>query len=475
MKRISTSIPGILLLLLVILSGLKIHGQSPQPNFSFKIELKPDGWYYASMKSDQSFSLASHNTTISTMQYTLVAPIGTFAPASQSGTNPVNMVAFEDKLPATNTTSGDYIWSKQRTAYNSTTEYIFFALTGSPVLNDIVAGADIPLFRFKTAACIGSIRLYRNVADASGPVDGKKNNSPNSIYTSGLGQGLNEGYKTNYGNSADCPMPDLTTSISSPPTGTPNVPFNYTVTANNIGNSPTSGPISESISIPSGLTFNSGGGNGWTCVPASGPSAGPVTIICTNPASIPVGGNSSFPVNVTPTTTGSFYSSTTVSGGGEINTSNNTAVSNTIVVAAAGTPDLTTSISSPSTGTPNVAFDYTVTANNIGNLSTTGLVSESISIPSGLTFNSGGGNGWTCVPASGPSAGPVTIICTNPASIPIGGNSSFPIHVTPTTTGSFTTTATVSGGGETNTSNDTAVSNTIVVGCGINAGVLTKN
>jgi hypothetical protein len=50
----------------------------------------------------------------------------------------------EDLLPSTN--AGNYIWSTQRTALNTTTEYGYFALTGSPILPNIVAGVEIPLF-----------------------------------------------------------------------------------------------------------------------------------------------------------------------------------------------------------------------------------------------------------------------------------------------------------------------------------------
>jgi hypothetical protein len=325
---------SILLLLLTVF--IQTQGQTLQPTFSYKIELNTDGWYYASMKSDVAFSLSSNSTKISTMQYTLVAPVGTFAPSTQTTNATTNITAFEDRLPATNATTGDYVWSKQKTTLNTTTEYAFFSLTGSPILNDITAGVDIPLFRFKTTSCIGDVRMYRNVADGSGSADTKKNASPNSIFLSGIGGGLNEGYKANYGTAATCPStgtPDLTTTISSPTTGTPNVPFDYTVTISNVGTKTSTGSILETISIPAGLTFNSAGGNSWVCSPATGPLVGPTTIICTNSTpNIVAGGSSIFPVNVTPTTTGSFSSSVVVSGGGDTNTTNNTNTSNPMAV-----------------------------------------------------------------------------------------------------------------------------------------------
>jgi hypothetical protein len=75
------------------------------------------------------------------------------------------------------------VYSAHGTEYN---EYGYFALTGSPILPNIVAGVEIPLFRFRTQACIGSIRMYRNVADGTGGADTPKLNSANSIYLSGI-------------------------------------------------------------------------------------------------------------------------------------------------------------------------------------------------------------------------------------------------------------------------------------------------
>lgn len=325
-----------LLLGLVLRSGI-VHGQSANPHFSYKIELRSDGYYYATMKSDASYSASSNQTTISTIQFTLVAPLGTFAPISSTGTTMTNLIgSIEDQLPSTNT--GSYLWSSQRTALTTSStspEYGYFSLTGSPILPNIVAGVDIPLFRFRTQACLGDVRMYRNVADASGAADTPKLNSPNSIYLSGINAALSDGYKDNYGTSAVCltpQVPDLTTSISGPSTGTPSTAYAYTVTINNVGSGASTGSVSESFSIPTGLTFNSGGGSGWVCSP-SGPVAGATTITCTNSSpDIPASGSVSFPLNVTPTTTGGIAISGIVSGGGESNTSNNSATSNTTTV-----------------------------------------------------------------------------------------------------------------------------------------------
>jgi hypothetical protein len=91
---------GFSMLLGLVLSKGSAYGQGSTPHFSYKIELRSDGYYYATMKSDVAYSASSNQTTISTIQYTLVAPIGTFAPISATSTSMTNLVGgVEDLLP----------------------------------------------------------------------------------------------------------------------------------------------------------------------------------------------------------------------------------------------------------------------------------------------------------------------------------------------------------------------------------------
>jgi hypothetical protein len=106
------------------------------------------------------------------------------------------------------------VYSAHGTEYKS--EYGYFALTGSPILPNIVAGVEIPLFRFRTQACIGSIRMYRNVADGTGGADTPVKFCQLDIFE-WINGALSESYKDNYGTATVCPTPpvsDLTTSIS---------------------------------------------------------------------------------------------------------------------------------------------------------------------------------------------------------------------------------------------------------------------
>ena len=188
------------LILLLIVGAKEINAQTPKPHFSYKIERKVDGYYYASMKSDLALNNSNNATTISTNQFTLVSPLGTFAPASQVGPTPINMLNFTDMLPVNGSPGGGTTsWTQQRTNLNTTTEYTFFTLATSATLTDIQANVDIPLFKFQTNNCSGTIRMYRNVTDSDGS-DTPKNNSGNSLYISSGGSGgLDDTYTGNYG------------------------------------------------------------------------------------------------------------------------------------------------------------------------------------------------------------------------------------------------------------------------------------
>lgn len=483
MKQFLKIIPTLILLLM---GGVKeIKAQNQHPKFTFKIERKADGYYYGSMKSDLSLSRAKFETTITTNQFTLVAPLGSFAPASQTIKSPINMTNFEDLLPVIPADQGTYQWTIERTNANvgntsTTTEYIYFSLNASPALSDITANVDVALFRFKTLICLGDVRMYRNIADTEGPADKPKFNSGNSANISGAAGGLEDTYSGNYGGPAYCPAPDLVTTIGQPsPSPVAGQPSSIPVTVQNIGTGSTTGPITTVVQIPSGTTFGTfpTNNNGWSCTTSG------ATATCTNSGTLAPGVSTSLQVPFIPTNaqvgTPLTVPPAKVGGGGEPprNSTNND--SNQIItplVVTNGAPDLTTTITAPTTGLPNVPFDYTVQISNIGTQAASGSVTETINLPAGITFNSGGGNGFVCTPATGPSAGPLTITCTNPAPVILAGDkTSFPINVTPTTTGSLTTTGNVSGGQDGNLTNNNAPSNTIQIGCGINAGVLSKN
>jgi uncharacterized repeat protein (TIGR01451 family) len=218
----------------------------------------------------------------------------------------------------------------------------------------------------------------------------------------------------------------------------------YTLTVNNIGVGPTIGRVNVTDTLPAGLTVSSIFGLGWSCnvntvsctrrdVLAAGSSYQPITLS----------------VNVSSDAPASVINTATVSGGGEIKTDNDTATDPTTIHPA---PDLTiTKTHAPATFTLGQTGTYTITVSNSGHAPTSADVTVTDFLPQGLNIRSVSGAGWDC-------SGSFFVSCTR-SDVLAAGSSYPPITVTVdviTGGAAVTNTATVSGGGEFNTLNDTA-------------------
>jgi uncharacterized protein (TIGR03437 family) len=100
---------------------------------------------------------------------------------------------------------------------------------------------------------------------------------------------------------------------------------------------------------------------------------------------------------------------------------------------------------------------YTITASNVGTASTSGIVTVTGKLPSAFTATAMAGQGWTCVPG--------TVTCTRSDALAASG--SYPaitvtVNVDASSPVIVTNFASVSGGGETNTANDSMTDPTIV-------------
>ena len=121
---------------------------------------------------------------------------------------------------------------------------------------------------------------------------------------------------------------------------------------------------------------------------------------------------------------------------------------------AVNTPqsDLTISKTHPGNFAPGqIGAIYTITVTNSGSAVTAGVVTVVDTLPTGLTATAISGSGWTCVA--------VTLTCTRGDALAAGTSYSsitVTVNVANSLAGPVTNTATVSGGGETNTANDTA-------------------
>ena len=121
-------------------------------------------------------------------------------------------------------------------------------------------------------------------------------------------------------------------------------------------------------------------------------------------------------------------------------------------------PDLTISKTHAGNFTQGRTGVYSLTVNNVGEGSTTGTVTVTDALPSGLIATDISGSGWNC------STG--TLTCTRADTL-AAGNSYPVIHVTVNVANnalpSVTNTASVSGGGEVTLVNDVASDPTVIV------------
>ncbi|MBI1741721.1 DUF11 domain-containing protein [Candidatus Acetothermia bacterium] len=222
----------------------------------------------------------------------------------------------------------------------------------------------------------------------------------------------------------------------------------YTLQVTNAGPS-TATNVTVTDTLPTGTTFVSASGTGWSCGQASG------IVTCTR-TSLAVGAAPNITITVTAPSSGgtitdiaSVNSSTTDS-----NPNNNTDTEDTTVNPVA---DLSiTKSDNPDPVSANGTLTYTLNVANAGP-STATNVTVTDTLPGGTTFVSATGSGWGC----GQAAGIVT--CTR-ASLAVGAAPAITIIVTaPANGGTITDTATVSSSTtDLNPSNNTDTEDTTV-------------
>jgi uncharacterized repeat protein (TIGR01451 family) len=340
--------------------------------------------------------------------------------ASNSGVGPtVGTVTAADTLPAGLTAT-----AMTGTGWSCTLSPL--ACTRSDVLQ---ASSSYPAITLTVNVANNAASSVTNVATVSGGGESNTSNDSASNVTS-----INAG-------------PDL--SIAKSHSGSfyqGQTSATYSITVSNIGGTASYGTVSVTDTLPSGLTATAIGGTGWSCILG--------TLTCTRSDALSV--TSSYPpitvtVNVSVTAPmPNVTNSAAVSGGGDVNAANNSVNDVTTIVPGA---DMTI------TKTHSVQFfqglvgaTYTITATNSGPGPTNGTaVTVTDSLPSGLTATAISGTGWSCTLG--------TLTCTR--SDVLTASSSYPaitltVTVATNAPSSVTNVATVAGGGETNTSNDTA-------------------
>ncbi|HLJ90725.1 MAG TPA: hypothetical protein VKZ53_28220 [Candidatus Angelobacter sp.] len=230
----------------------------------------------------------------------------------------------------------------------------------------------------------------------------------------------------------------------------------YTVVVSNSGGGDTSSLVTVTDTLPAGLTATAIAGTNWSC-------SLPPNLQCSRGDVLPAGGSFepiTLTVNVDPNAALSLTNVATVSGGGEVNTANDTASDPTTIIAVS---DLAISKAHTGNFTPGqTGANYTITVSNVSSGPTVGtvtVVDTLPNVPNTLVATAMSGTGWSCTLN--------TLTCTR--SDVLAGGASYPpitltVNVPNGIQSNVTNTATVSGGGEVNTANDTATDQTHIGG-----------
>src|SRR5204862_432011 len=153
-----------------------------------------------------------------------------------------------------------------------------------------------------------------------------------------------------------------------------------------------------------------------------------------------------------------LVNSVSVSGGGELNTSNNSATDS---VTINGPPDLTISKShSGNFFQTQTGAQFFITVTNSGGGPTDGsTVTVVDTLPAGLTATAMSGSGWSCTVA--------TLTSTRTSTVPAGSSYpfiTFTVIVAENASSPLVNSVSVSGGGELNTSNNSATDSVTING-----------
>ncbi len=190
----------------------------------------------------------------------------------------------------------------------------------------------------------------------------------------------------------------------------------YTLTVTNNGPA-NSGAVSFTDPLPSGVTYSSFSGAGWSC------SATANTVHCTSPA-LPVGDSST--VTLTTQVDTAVPDGTTLTNTATLDTNpddsnpeNNTSTSTTHVQALADLAIVKSVSVDPASSGQTFTYDLAITNNGPSDAQG---VAVNDPLPSGVMFVSANGTGWTCANTAN------TVDCTRP-SLANGASSTITVQV----------------------------------------------
>lgn len=397
---------------------------------SYKISLDADkSTYRIYMKSSISYS--GSQARIGSAQVTIIVPHGT--------TNKFIVGQIKGKMITNNGATSEMLWSSTRVEApieNINADYLSFGFnnSASPILFDIAANQEIEILNFKnTGTCLGIVSLFNNTNDPFNSPNSVNSNPGNSISVAGFGFG--NAYNGNIDGAVNCipPTPDLKVNSTGSTTITVGSVYSLSLTATNVGTTSTNGAYQIQTTLPAGISYLSNIGNIWSCSNIS-QSNGITLVNCQSSEIINTASSSVLGLNLIASNSLNNGSSVTIngviSGGGDANVTNNnytwspTIINNYI-------PNLTASMTGPTSITAGVQTSYTINLNNVGTASTSGQYSINLNLPAGINYHSYSGSGWS-VTNTPQANGSTTINAVSSNLIDVNGSAtSFIINITP--------------------------------------------
>ena len=337
------------------------------------------------------------------------------------------------------------------------------SLTGTSFSDSLPSGLVISSPNGLTGTCVGgTITATKNTSTISlsgatlaagasctfsvnvtGTSAGKKNNTTGAITANECQNGGTASASINV-----LAVPPISKSF-----GASSIQLNGSTTLSFTISNPSANPVALTgigftDNLPSGLVVSTPNGLSGSCDSGTiTATAGSGSIMLAG-ASLNAGSSCTFSAKVTGTTAGTKNNTTLPITSTQTGPSGTASATLNVVTSA---PDLTiTKTHSGNFTQGQTGAQYTITVKNVGNQSTSGTVKVTDTLPSGLTATSISGTGWSCTAPSGP--------CTRSDTLSAG--SSYPaitlkVNVASNAPSSVTNSATVSGGGESNTANDT--------------------
>jgi len=232
------------------------------------------------------------------------------------------------------------------------------------------------------------------------------------------------------------PLADLTIATSAPTHAGVGTNFNFTLTVANSGAASASG-VTAQFTLPAGLTFVSAAETGSAGFTA--PTTAPGGVVTFTGGALAANTSNNLTVTVSASSPNTYTAaagaavvdpSNTITESNESNNASNVATS----VAVANLPDLVVDVTGgPASAPAGANFTYTLTAQNIGTASATGVAVQ-FTIPTGLTFVSaadGGSAGFTGVNSAG-------VVTFSGGMLGIGASDTLIITVSSASSGTYT-------------------------------------